>query len=143
LARNSCTGSLVLICSATTLNSAMASWHGDPGFMLHKGLVIPKLKTSGHMTIVISFPFSFIGLDIKPFALPVGWPLGTIVEDRSFHIFVIREVIADKIFVQPVCSSLHLIVQSMHSAECFGIWVHPLAPKGPDEDAKPNDSIRG
>jgi hypothetical protein len=36
-----------------------------------------------------------------------------------------------------------LVVQLMHSAECFGIWVHPLASEGPDEDAEPNDSIRG
>jgi hypothetical protein len=45
--------------------------------------------------------------------------------------------------MQPVCSSLRLIVQFMHSAECFDIWIHPLALKGPDEDAKPNDNIRG
>jgi hypothetical protein len=49
----------VLICSATTLNSDTDSWHADPGFMFHKGLVIPKLKASGHMTIVISFPLFF------------------------------------------------------------------------------------
>jgi hypothetical protein len=49
----------VLICSATTLNSIAASWHADPGCMLHKGLVIPKLKANGHMTIVISFPIFF------------------------------------------------------------------------------------
>jgi hypothetical protein len=64
-------------------------------------------------------------------------------EDRSLRIIAIREVIAAKIFMQPVCSSLRLIVQFMHSAECFGIWVHPLAPKGPNEDVEPNDSIRG
>jgi hypothetical protein len=34
-------------------------------------------------------------------------------------------------------------VQLMHSAECFGIWVHPLASEGLDEDAEPNDSVRG
>jgi hypothetical protein len=49
----------VLIYSATTLNSDTDSWHVDSGFMLHKGLVIPKLKTSGHMTIVISFSLFF------------------------------------------------------------------------------------
>jgi hypothetical protein len=59
LARYSCTRSLVLICSATTLNSATASWHGDPGFILHKGLVIPKLKLSGLMTTVFNFSLFF------------------------------------------------------------------------------------
>jgi hypothetical protein len=44
--------------------------------------------------------------------------------------------------MQPVCSGFRLVVQLMHSAECFGIWVHPLASKGPDEDAEPNDSVR-
>ena len=51
----------------------------------------------------------------------------------------IREIIAAKIFMQTVCSGLRLVVQLMHSAECFGIWVHSLALEGPDEDAKPND----
>jgi hypothetical protein len=37
----------------------MASGHADPGFMLHKGLVIPKLKASGLITNVISFPLFF------------------------------------------------------------------------------------
>jgi hypothetical protein len=59
LARYSYTKSLVLICSATTLNSTLASWHGDPSCMLHRGLVILKFKDSGHMTIVISFPLFF------------------------------------------------------------------------------------
>jgi hypothetical protein len=47
LARYSCTKSLVLICSATTLNSTSASWHADPSCMLHRGLVIPSLRTVG------------------------------------------------------------------------------------------------
>jgi hypothetical protein len=34
-------------------------------------------------------------------------------------------------------------MQLMHSVECFGIWILPLVSKGPDEDAEPNDSIRG
>jgi hypothetical protein len=34
-------------------------------------------------------------------------------------------------------------VQLVHSAECFGNWVHPLASEGPDEDTEPNDSVRG
>jgi hypothetical protein len=49
----------VLICSSTTLISTAASWHADPGCILHKSLVIPKLKDNGHMTIVISFPLFF------------------------------------------------------------------------------------
>jgi hypothetical protein len=59
LAIYSCTRSLVLICSATTLNSATDSWHADPSFMLHRGLVIPKFRDSGHITIIISFPLFF------------------------------------------------------------------------------------
>jgi hypothetical protein len=66
-----------------------------------------------------------------------------IAEDQSLRFFAICEVIAAKIFMQPVCSSLRLIMQLMHSAECFGIWIHPFDSKGPDEDAEPNDSIRG
>jgi hypothetical protein len=31
----------------------------------------------------------------------------------------------------------------MHSIESFSIWVHCLASKGLDEDAEPNDSVRG
>jgi hypothetical protein len=49
----------VLICLATTLNSAAASCHGDPSCMLHKGRVIPKYRESGNITIVISFPLFF------------------------------------------------------------------------------------
>jgi hypothetical protein len=45
--------------------------------------------------------------------------------------------------MQPICSGLRLIVQLMHSTECFGIWIHPLASKGPNEDAESNDSVRG
>jgi hypothetical protein len=59
LARYSCTKYLVLIYSATTLNSTPANWHGDPSCMLHRGLVIPKFKDNGHMTIVIGFPLFF------------------------------------------------------------------------------------
>jgi hypothetical protein len=35
------------------------------------------------------------------------------------------------------------VVQLVHSAECFGIWAHPLALEGQDEDAKPNNGVRG
>jgi hypothetical protein len=59
LARYSCTRSLVLIYSATTLNSATACWHGDPDNMRHKGLVSPKLKLSGLRTIVFNFSLFF------------------------------------------------------------------------------------
>jgi hypothetical protein len=45
--------------------------------------------------------------------------------------------------MQPVFSGLRLVMQLMHSAESFSIWVHFLASKGPDEDAEPNDSVRG
>jgi hypothetical protein len=31
----------------------------------------------------------------------------------------------------------------MHLAKSFGIWVHPLASKGPYENAEPNDGVRG
>jgi hypothetical protein len=34
-------------------------------------------------------------------------------------------------------------MQFVHSAESFSIWVHFLASKGLDEDAEPNDSVRG
>jgi hypothetical protein len=36
-----------------------------------------------------------------------------------------------------------MVVQFMHSAERFGIWAHPLASEGPDEDTKPNNGVRG
>jgi hypothetical protein len=56
---------------------------------------------------------------------------------------VIRKIVAAKIFMQTVCPGLRLVVQLMHSAECFGIWAHPLALEGPDEDIKPNNVVRG
>jgi hypothetical protein len=45
--------------------------------------------------------------------------------------------------MQPIFSGLRLVMQLVHSAESFSIRVHSLASKGPDEDAEPNDSVRG
>jgi hypothetical protein len=47
LAKYSCTKSLVPICSDTTQNSPTASQHGDPCSISHRGLVNPKIRTSG------------------------------------------------------------------------------------------------
>jgi hypothetical protein len=58
-AKNSCTRSLVLTSAAITLNSTSATWHGEPSYIWHKGLVILKLNISGFMTIVISFSLFF------------------------------------------------------------------------------------
>jgi hypothetical protein len=55
----------------------------------------------------------------------------------------IRKIVTTKIFVKTICSSLCLIVQLVHSAERFGIWAHPLDSEGLDEDAKPNNGVRG
>jgi hypothetical protein len=46
-AKNSCTKSLVPMCSAIILNSASAVWVGPSGVMLHWGLVSPKISSSG------------------------------------------------------------------------------------------------
>jgi hypothetical protein len=56
---------------------------------------------------------------------------------------VIRKIVATKIFMKTVCPGLRLVVQLVHSAERFGIWAHPLPSEGPDEDAKPNDGVKG
>jgi hypothetical protein len=45
--------------------------------------------------------------------------------------------------MQPVFSSLRLVMQLMHSVESFGIRVYSLASESPDEDTEPNDGIRG
>jgi hypothetical protein len=92
----------VLICSATTLNSATACWHGDPDVMRHRGLVSPKLKLSGimiHDHRLQLLPLLLIGLDVEPLTFPAGWPLGAIAEHRSLCILAIREVITAKIFM--------------------------------------------
>jgi hypothetical protein len=47
LVKYSCTKSLVPTCSDTTRNSPIASRHGDPCNMSHRGLVNPKVRTSG------------------------------------------------------------------------------------------------
>jgi hypothetical protein len=47
LAKYSCSKSLVLICSDTTQNSPIAARHGDPCTMSHRGLVNPKVRSSG------------------------------------------------------------------------------------------------
>jgi hypothetical protein len=65
-----------------------------------------------------------------------------VAEDWCLRILVIRKIVTTKIFVKTICPGLCLIVQLMHSAESFGIWAHPLASEGPDEDAEPNDSVR-
>jgi hypothetical protein len=44
--------------------------------------------------------------------------------------------------MKTICPGLRLVVQIVHTAEGFGIWVHPLAPEGLDEDAESNDSVR-
>ena len=44
--------------------------------------------------------------------------------------------------MKAICPGLRLIVQLVHAAEGFVIWVHPLASEGLDEDAEPNDSVR-
>jgi hypothetical protein len=117
----------VLICSATTLNSATACWHGDPDVMRHRGLVNSKLKLSGLSTSVFSFSLFFSGLDIEPFTFPTGGPLGAIAKHRGLHILAISEVIITKIFMQSVFSGLRLVVKLMHSAESLSIQVHSLA----------------
>jgi hypothetical protein len=96
------------------------------------------------MTIVISFPpLLLISLNIKPFTFPAGWPFCAVTENWSLRILVIHKIVATKIFMKTVCPGLCLVVQLMHSAECFGIWAHPLASEGPDEDAKPNNGVKG
>jgi hypothetical protein len=45
--------------------------------------------------------------------------------------------------MQPVFSSLRLIVKFVYSAEGFGERLHPLASESPDKHAEPNDSVRG
>jgi hypothetical protein len=45
--------------------------------------------------------------------------------------------------MKTVYPGLCLVVQLVHSVECLGIWAHPLASEGPDEDAKPNNGVRG
>jgi hypothetical protein len=40
------------------VEAARLVWSGGAGGV-HRGLVIPKFKDSGHMTIVISFPLFF------------------------------------------------------------------------------------
>jgi hypothetical protein len=66
-----------------------------------------------------------------------------VIEDWCLRILTIRKILTTKIFVKTICSGLCVIVQLVHSAERFGIWAHPLALEGPDEDAKPNNGIRG
>lgn len=59
LAKYSCTKSRVLMCSAMTLNSTSANWHGEPSCMLHNGLVMSKLNSKGLITMLISFSLFF------------------------------------------------------------------------------------
>ena len=102
-----------------------------------------SLKPAAHDHRHQFLPLLLIDLDIKPFTLPAGWPFSAVAKNWSLRILAIREIIAAKIFMQTVCPSLRLVVQLVHSAECFGIWAHPLASEGPDEDAKPNNGVRG
>jgi hypothetical protein len=59
LAKYSCTKSRVLMCSTTTLNSTSTNWHGEPSYMLHNGLVMPKLSFKGLIIMLISFSLFF------------------------------------------------------------------------------------
>jgi hypothetical protein len=87
-------------------------------------------------------PLLLIILDVKPFTFPADWPFGAVTEDWSLRILVIHKIVATKIFMKTICLGLRLVVQFMHSRECFGIWAHPLASEGPDEDTKSNNGIR-
>jgi hypothetical protein len=44
--------------------------------------------------------------------------------------------------MQPIFFGLCLVMQLMHSAESFSIWLHSLTSKGPNVDAEPNDGVR-
>jgi hypothetical protein len=86
-------------------------------------------------------PLFPVSLHIEPFTLPLGRPFGAVAEDWCLRILPVCKVVATKIFMKAICPGLCLIVQLVHSAEGFNIWAHPLASKGPDKDAEPNNGV--
>jgi hypothetical protein len=66
-----------------------------------------------------------------------------VAENWGLRILAIRKIVTSKIFMKTVCPGLRLVVQLVHSTERLGIWAHPLASEGPDEDTKPNNGARG
>jgi hypothetical protein len=65
-----------------------------------------------------------------------------ITDHWKFCTLAIGKIVAAKVFMQPISSSLGLIMKLVYSAEAFGKWFYPLASESPDTNAKPNDSVR-
>ena len=83
-----------------------------------------------------------INLDVEPFRFSACRPLASIADDRKLCGFPIGKIIATKVIMQSIFSSLRLIMQLMNSTKAVGKRLHRLASEGPDIDAKPNDSVR-
>jgi hypothetical protein len=87
-------------CLATTLNSTLASWQGDPNCILHRGQVMPKSNLSGLITMLISFfPFLLVCFHVKPFARPTSRSLGVVAYHGGLRILLVCEVVASEVFV--------------------------------------------
>jgi hypothetical protein len=86
--------------------------------------------------------FVFVNLHIKPFRLPACRPFASVADYRKLCGFPISKIIATKVIMQSIFSSLRLVVQLMNSTKVVGKRLHRLASEGPDINTKPNDSVR-
>jgi hypothetical protein len=66
-----------------------------------------------------------------------------IANNRGLRIFLLRKIVAAKVPVKAICSSLRLVVKFVHPVESFGIRIHSLASESPYVDTKSNNSIGG
>ena len=102
-----CTKSLVLMCSATTLNSTLASWQGNPNCILHKGRVMTKFNSNGLNHAHLLLALFLVPFHVEPFISPSSRPLGP-ANNRGLRILPIRKIVAAKVPAKANCSSLRL-----------------------------------
>jgi hypothetical protein len=84
-----------------------------------------------------------ISLHVKPFICPPSQPLGAVTDHRCFSILLVCKIVTSEVLMQPISSSLSLVVEFMHPAKSFSVGTLPLASESPYVYAESNYSIWG
>jgi hypothetical protein len=99
--------------------------------MLHNGRVMLKLILRELITIVISFSLLLISFHLKPFICLASRALGVIINHRSLSILLVCKIVASEVLMQPISSSLSLVVEFMHPAKSFSVATLSLVSESP------------
>ena len=72
-----------------------------------------------------------MSLHIKPFICPASRPLGAIANHRCFNILSLCKIVTSEVLMQPISSSLSVVVEFMQPAKSFSVGTLPLASESP------------